>query len=84
MWLFDQVQEFQLSLRRSPSDTSQFDALYESIDMGAGLADRDYTPAQIAEDLPESRRFGIDGGKPLAFSYARKKSSRVPRPPTGF
>src|SRR5208282_2463496 len=30
--------------------------------MGPGLADGDYAPAQIAEDLPESSRFGIDGG----------------------
>src|SRR6266852_459114 len=29
--------------------------------MSSGLADSNYSPAQIAEDFPEPRRFGIDG-----------------------
>src|SRR5258707_10101112 len=29
--------------------------------MGAGLADSNYSPTEIAEDFPEPSRFGIDG-----------------------
>jgi len=47
---------------QSPADASQFDALYESVDVSTRLADSDYAPAQITEDLPEARGFRIDGG----------------------
>src|ERR1700722_14246279 len=40
--------------------------------MSTGLADRYYAPAQIAEDLPEARRFGIDGGAARIFVSAKK------------
>src|ERR1700691_2454676 len=60
MLLFDQIQQLEFRFCGSPADTSQFDTLHESIDMSAGLTDRDYAPAQIAEDLPEACCFGID------------------------
>jgi len=60
--LFDQIQEFELSFPRfRRPNTSQFDALHESIDMSSSLADSNYSPTQIAKDFPEPRRFGIDG-----------------------
>src|ERR1035437_566625 len=61
MLLFDQIQQLELRFGSPPSDTGQFDAFSESVDMGAGLADGHYAPTQIAEDLPESSGFGING-----------------------
>src|ERR1039458_6417958 len=40
--------------------------------MGAGLADGDYAPPEIAEDLPESGRFGIDSGATGFFVRVEK------------
>ena len=72
MLLFNEIQQLQFSFCSPPADTSQFDALYESVDMSTGLADGDYAPAQIAEDLPEARRFGIDGGAAGFFVSAKE------------
>src|SRR5208283_4323357 len=79
MLLFDQIQQFELRFGGPPADTSQFDAFYKSVDMGASLTDGDYAPAEIAEDLPESRRFGIDGGAAGFFVGVEKILSR-PKP----
>src|ERR1700691_4294430 len=72
MLLFDQIQQLEFRFWGSPADTSQFDTLYESIDMSAGLTDRDYAPAQIAEDLPKACRFGIDGDPAGPFVCAEE------------
>ena len=70
MLLFDQIQQLELGLGGPPADTSEFYALHKSIDMGTGLPDGDYAPAQIAEDLPKARRLGIDGGSCLLYPSA--------------
>src|ERR1700722_20840674 len=72
MLLFNEIQQLQFSFRSSPSDTGQFDALHESVDMRTCLADGDYAPAQITEDLPEARRFRIDGSAAGFFVCAEE------------
>src|ERR1700688_2423338 len=72
MLLFNEIQQLQFSFHSPPADTSQFDALNESVDMRTSLADGDYAPAQIAEDLPEARRFRIDIGAAGFFVSAEE------------